>query len=912
MRYAIGIDLGTTNSCCAYIDLESDLKKPELFPIEQAIEPGETAERLMLPSFIFLLDQVDMGAKTFALPWDKDLNYSVGELAKKSLIYYPQKVVSSSKSWLSNMKVDRKAPILPWNQVGSSDKISPFEAASKILTHIKNSWNYKMGGGTSAFENQEVTLTVPASFDDAGRELTVEAAEKAGIKNLTLLEEPQAAFYAWLLKNESLWKKELRGVKDVLVCDVGGGTTDFTIIRASSDDTGASLKRVAVGDHLLLGGDNMDMALALMTEKKYLGSSGKLDAVMWASLCAECRTAKEKLLADNPPEKVSVAILGRGSRIISSSISAEISFEDCESAVLEGFFPSLRFGDITPSVSSGLSEWGLPYQKDPRITRHMADFIKKHAEKEEIPDAVLFNGGVFRSALFRSRVKNQLEEWGGKPVKELQNDEFDAAVALGAAYFSKAKRGDGVRIGGGSPRSYYVKIDAGTTSGDNYLCLIPKDLMTENVQEIKNKTFLLSLEHPVSFSVFSSTSRDSDMPGDIISVNGDSLSPLPPLFTVLPRGEDKDKFKEVFLKSNLTEIGTLELKCSTLDNSGEWKLNFGVFREGGDKTDEQTLAVPVRSSIVNAELARESQSIIRLAFEKKNGEKYRKLLADLENLWQTGKKDWDISVNRLIFDSLIDISSKRRIDAKSEGAWFNAAGFTLRPGYGYPLDDWRIKKAESLIVKWLQFNKEEQNRLEWWIFWRRCAGGLSGEAQKLIFDRVSSWFLKGKKHLKSFSGPNPSKSELMEILQMASYFDKLSVSLKIELGGYVMKNILRKDPVQALNMIRRIAGRRTIYGNANFILPAEISEEWIREIISAEFSGNSAFMALSAMAELTGDRSRDVSEEVRNLVSSYLKKLEADDKFIKPLFEVAQETIEEEDVFLGDSIPPGLKLILER
>lgn len=904
-RYAVGIDFGTTNSCCAYVDLREHNKRIEFFAIPQLVDNGEIAERRLLPSFIYLPSRGEIESGAVALPWNSGAEYCVGEMARRRSIASPDRVVSSAKSWLCNPSIDRKAPILPWTRTEESGKISPFEAVSRVIGHIRDAWNYKNPLPEQRLEDQDIVLTVPASFDDFARELTVEAAERAGLRGVSLLEEPQSAFYFWLSCHESMWKRELRGIGSAIVCDVGGGTTDFTVIRVETTDSDASLKRSAVGDHLLLGGDNMDMGLALMVEREYVGSSGRLDPVTWASLGSECRFAKEALLDADAPESAPVTVLGRGSRLMSSAISARLEREACLSSVMEGFFPFSEFEPMRRTASSGLSEWGLPYQKDPRITAHLADFIKGHLKEGEFPDAVLFNGGVFKSDSLRNRVREQLERWAGRPVRVLENSDLDLAVAGGAAYFSLVRQGDGVRIGGGSPRSYYVKVDSGEPGTEGYLCLIPKDLMTETVQEMREPVFSLRLDFPVSFSIFSSNRREEDMSGDLVT-DGESLSPLPPLFTVMEKkeGQDKrEKSKDVFLKSKLTEIGTLELSCAACDGSGEWRLRFGVKSEPSGEPVCRTRAKRLAPAV--AERVRDA---VRKAFDKKSGASHETLLSDVEEILGMPRRDWEISVNRMIFDALLDVAPKRRIDSRSESSWFNAAGFTVRPGFGYPLDDWRMRQAEGLIVKWLQSNKEPKNRIEWHIFWRRCSGGLSGEAQRLLFDRVSSWILKGRRHIKPFSGPRPSQAETAEILTMLSFFDKIPVSLKKELGDHVMESVYRRDPAFACSLMRRIAGRVTIYGNANFIIPPESVVPWAERMMSGG-SGHPALLgALSSMAALTGDRSRDVEEGIRERIIKYLKGAGADEGLVSPLIEIRPVEPYEEEVFLGESIPPGLAL----
>lgn len=904
-RYAIGIDFGTTNSCCAFIDLKQQKKSIEFFKIPQLVESGEIAERTLLPSFVFIPEKHEKESGMMALPWDDKIGYCVGELARRRSVTSPGRTVSSAKSWLCNSRIDRKSPVLPWTQTDESIKISPFEAVKRILSHIRDAWNYKNPLEEQRFEKQDIVLTVPASFDDSARELTVEAAAEAGLSGISLLEEPQSAFYFWLSNHELMWKKELRGIGSAIVCDVGGGTTDFTLISAETTSDDVILKRTAVGDHLLLGGDNMDMSLALMAEKEYVGGTSKLGTASWAALSSECRAVKERLLSENAPEYATVTVLGRGSSIMRSAISARISREGCLNSVIDGFFPEASFEE-SRKQAPGLSEWGLPFQKDPRITAHMADFIKSHLKDGSFPDAVLFNGGVFRSDALRERMLKQLEQWAGRPVRLLESSDLDLAVAGGAAYFALVRTGEGVRIGGGSPRSYYVRI--GTGSDEGYLCLIPKDLMTETVQEIKERVFSLKLDFPVSFSIFSSNRREDDLTGDIIDSSED-LTPLPPLFAVMPKTEKKEKTRDVYLKSVLTEIGILELFCAAESGNGEWKLRFGVARDeiNAKKAEEDAAAASVGHKL-DPELVERTRETVIASFDKKSAGRHENLLQEIESIWDIPREQWHISLNRLIFDALLETSSRRKIDPKSEGSWFNAAGFVLRPGFGYPLDEWRIGQAEALIPRWLQHNKEQKNRAEWHIFWRRCAGGLSGEAQRTLFDRVSSWLFKGKKHIKSFSGPTPNAAERREIYSMLSYFDKLPASLKKETGDLIMEQVFPRDADFACSLIKRIGGRRTIFGGSTFIVPPNDAVAWAKRIISKGPRTKAAFAAVSAIGMITGDGSRDIEEGIRAEFIKYLKESGAEELFIMPLLELMPEEPEPEEVFTGDSMPPGLTL----
>ncbi len=908
-KYSVGIDLGTTNSSLAWIDTSQPVKKINFLPISQLVSEGELTEKVLLPSFIFLPQSFEISEGGLNLPWDSKLDYAVGEIGLRRSVSSASRVVSSAKSWLCHSRVDRRAEILPWGAAQEDRKISPLEAFVRFLTHIKNAWNSKMASedSQSLLEKQDIVVTVPASFDETARELVAEAVRICGITNFSLLEEPQAAFYCWLLENESMWKRELREVSNILVCDVGGGTTDFSLINVGTNDDEVFLKRVAVGDHLLLGGDNMDMSLAHKVERKTSGLSVKMDSMMWASLCRECRYAKERLLAsDETADSVPITLLGRGSRLVGNSVMTELSRADVESAILDGFFPEIPFDEAVSSpVAGGLMEWGLPYEKNPSVTSHMVSFIKNHIKDGVLPDAIMFNGGVFTPKVIRQRIVELLQRWRGDKVRVLENDSLDLAVSAGAAYFGLVKSGAGVRIGGGSPRSYYVKLDS--SSDDTFLCLIPKDLMTETVVEIKEKEFMLMLERPVSFSLYSSNKRFEDLSGDLINIPVSELYPLPPLFTVL-KSSGSGKDRTVFLRSWITEIGTLEMWCVARDSDEKWQLRFSLDRFSEAAENEPAAVVGSTQTLDQGKLA-ETKKLIESAFRKGSDIKPRGLFSALEDLWGQKREDFPLSLDRNIFDAMLAVISKRRSDELSESSWFNVAGFALRPGFGFPLDEWRIERVKEILGKWLQYNKDTKCRLEWWIFWRRCAAGLSAEEQEFLFERISPWLFAGRKHIKTFSGPPPSKIELTEILRMASVLEKISVSSKKLLGDYIFSALAAGRDIQFFCWcLARVAGRVPFSGPVNLVIAGDDVAKWIESLLSINTVNDSMLMALSRMSAMTGDRHRDIGDDLRNRVIDFLNANGAPESYIKPVEEIVEEELIDSDVLFGEALPSGLIL----
>ncbi|MDI6797540.1 MAG: Hsp70 family protein, partial [Desulfatibacillaceae bacterium] len=467
-KYIVGIDLGTTNSVVAYTDAVVEKgRQPEirLFPIPQLTGPGLLEEGQTLPSFVLLPGPHDVPPDGLALPWDDKADKAVGAFARDRGAEIPHRLVSSAKSWLCHWGVDRTKPILPWSAEKDQKRLSPVEASAAVLMHIKDAWNFVIAGDDPALrlENQEIVLTVPASFDAVARELTVNAAASVGFENLILLEEPQAAFYAWIFKAGENWRKMVSVGDVVLVCDIGGGTSDFSLIAVSEEDGSLTLERVAVGNHLLVGGDNMDLAMAHMVAQKLAAQGKNLDSWQMRGLWQNCRAAKERLLEPDGPESHAVTILGRGSGLIAGTIKSELTAKEVFQTLTEGFFPLCeKNAQPLAPARSGMREMGLVYEADPAVTRHLAAFLQRAGLNGSMPSAVLFNGGVMKAASLKERVLAAIALWdeAGKGARELAGNDPDLAVAKGAACYGLSRQGQGVRIRGGLNKTYYVGIEA--------------------------------------------------------------------------------------------------------------------------------------------------------------------------------------------------------------------------------------------------------------------------------------------------------------------------------------------------------------------------------------------------------------------------------------------------------------------
>jgi molecular chaperone DnaK (HSP70) len=454
----VGIDLGTTNSAVATVDG----KRVEILPIDQVVASGESAPRPLLPSALYLPAGSELPPGALKLPWGEP-PFVVGAFARHQGARVPGRLVTSAKSWLCHPGVDRTAAILPWGAADDVARVSPVEASARLLAHLRSAWEHHHPG--QKLSDQEVVLTVPASFDEVARELTVESARVAGLEHVTLLEEPLAAFYHWLETQRGAQDKALAGISLILVVDIGGGTTDLTLIQATAADDGLRLDRIAVGDHLLLGGDNVDLAIARLAEQRLGGAS--LDATEWGALVLAARGAKEALLADDAPESRSLAVLGRSSRLLGGSKRVDVTRDEVRALVLDGFLPQVPLS-ARPDRRAGLKQLGLPYASDAGITKHIAAFLGRHLLVEQRVDAVLFNGGALTPRLVQERLLDVLESWGGRRPVLLVNDALDLAVARGAAYFGLVRRGEGVRVGGGSPRAYFLGVR--TEKGHEAVC----------------------------------------------------------------------------------------------------------------------------------------------------------------------------------------------------------------------------------------------------------------------------------------------------------------------------------------------------------------------------------------------------------------------------------------------------------
>jgi hypothetical protein len=605
-RYAIGIDLGTTHCALSWVDSERSEGErivQDMLPIPQLVSPGAVESRPLLPSFLYLPHADEFRQNDLGLPWQADPTRIVGELARNQGVMTPIRLVSSAKSWLCHPDIDRQAPILPPGVPDEIPQISPFDATIHYLAHLRNAWN-----GAHPYEpldRLEVTVTVPASFDPAARELTAEAAKAIGIKHLVLLEEPQAALYSWVNDSQGEWRQQVQVGDIILVVDVGGGTTDLSLIAVTEHEGALELNRVAVGEHILLGGDNMDLALAYGLRHKLTTSGVELDRWQLQALTHACRQAKEALLADAGLERVPVVVPSRGSKLIGGSIRTELTRDEVRASLIEGFFPAVESNSRPATRSRGaLTKVGLPYAQDPAITRHLAAFLGRQAGATQDlagfvdqpanagflrPTAVLFNGGVFKAGLLQERVMEVLNGWlaaeDAPPARRLEARDLDLAVARGAAFYAHARRHGGVRIRGGTSHTYYVGVESampaipGLEPELQALCLVPFGLEEGSEPVAPPQEFGLVVGEPVRFRFFGSSVRREDQVGDLLEDwHEDELAELDEIQTTL-NAEDRKKGEVVAvqLQAAVTEVGTMELTAIPVDGGDErWNVAFNT------------------------------------------------------------------------------------------------------------------------------------------------------------------------------------------------------------------------------------------------------------------------------------------------------------------------------------------------
>ncbi|MGR8978920.1 MAG: Hsp70 family protein [Gammaproteobacteria bacterium] len=919
-QFSVGIDLGTTHTVVAYAKIDDSDSAIEIFQIEQLVAPGQVAARELLPSVRYHPAEGELS--------DADLLFSpagdsavIGEAARVLGAKTKGRFVTSAKSWLSHPSVDHSAEILPWGAAGDVAKISPVNASAGYLSHIRTVWGYRFPDAPLA--NQDIVITVPASFDEEARALTLEAAKLAGLPNVRLLEEPQAVCYDWLRRHAGRIKQRLADVHLLLVCDIGGGTTDLTLIRVEPGDTEPKLTRIGVGDHLMLGGDNIDLALAHLAEQRLTKGEQRLSAAELSQLIEQCRIAKERLLAEQAPEQAGVTLLGGGSKLIGGSRSVSLGREEVRKLALDGFFPLSRLDQLPERKRSGVVEFGLPYAAEPAVSKHIAAFLKLHqtASREamqgegSVPDALLLNGGVFRSQPIRRRLVELFNSWSSKPPVLLENPHPELSVAFGAVSYAIARRNKKIKIGGGAARSYFLLIDTETKkrggkteSPPQGVCILPKG--TEEGEEVilKDRRFALRLGMPVRFHLVSLSADTPFDPGDVAAITDDYHS-LPPLAAAFEGGGAKTAEDVVVqLAVAQTEVGTLKIQCfSVEDPSQRWNVEFQIRKKGLAAAAANTTLPPQFDKGVE---------LIRAVFGSRSKQispkAVKSLRADLEKQLGAPRQEWQMPLLRALFTPLLEGSKYNRRSENHERVWLSLTGFCLRPGFGYPMDDWRVEQIWKNYAHGIQFVNETQNWSEWWTLWRRIAGGLSSKAQESIYGDIAKFINPSTARQPAVAKQLKNRS-YDDIVRLAAVLERLPVDIKIQLGEWLLSRLQKPgESVQTWWAVGRIGARSPFHGSSHNVIPADTACRWLEQIVTLDWKKNpQAGFAATLIARMTGDRARDIDDAARSHVLDKLAQSKAPASWAEMVAQYKELDANEEKQIFGEALPPGLKLINE-
>ena len=956
-RFVVGIDLGTTNCAVCFVDTQGDNLTPRTFSISQFVARDSSEARETLPSFYYQPSEAELTAR-FPVESQKSKSkkhapYLVGVFARDHGAKVPGRLISSAKSWLSHSGVDRTAPLLPWQASAEVEKLSPVEVSSRYLDHIRQTWdeanpNYPLA-------QQDVVITLPASFDEVARELTISAAKLAGLNKIVLLEEPQAAFYAFLsgIENESseefFRSNTTSVVPKILVCDIGGGTTDLTLIKVRKTDDGKlRFHRVAVGEHLILGGDNFDLTLAhhvqtrLAAEKKLpinaeTENGTRLPLGTWAMLVRQCCEVKELMLGKNTPEKTTLMLPGLGSKLIGGSMQIELTRDEIRGVLIEGFFPHVPLDSKPTRHQSGFREFGLPFASDAAITKHLAQFLTIHRnsgdEPDDIvpegvdparPDFVLFNGGVFSAETLKDRLVDVLAKWFAvapndtwKPVV-LANSRLDLSVARGAAYYGMVRRGVGERISASLARTYYVGVGEGESI--RAVCLLPASTEPDLPVVLEEPLFELLIGKPVSFPLFVSSLRLTDKPGEMFETDPEQLRPLPPIKTVLKTRRKNPGMICVRLGGKLTEIGTLEIFAEEIQTTAKkglvWKLEFDVRSTTQTEIDAYE-SDREQDGVFDESAWEDMESCLLRAFSGDSSDpiKPSEVVRKLAEAAPIERNDWPTSLLRRIGEALMKMESGRKLSAEHESRWLNLIGYAYRPGFGFAMDDWRIdqlwKTVQSSLV-----HKTPAVRVQWWILLRRIAGGLTSGQQRSICDPIMVNVRALHKQLVENRGRGSdldmASQEGTEIWRTLGSMELLPLEMKTELGNMILDLIGKKklEPVYdpMVWALGRLGARILLSGPLNSVISTQTASKWITRLLKDGKGRQIDYFTFTELARKTDDKYRDISDELRTHLVANMEKTSVPENYLKWITESSSLDSTERNLIFGESLPVGLRI----
>jgi molecular chaperone DnaK (HSP70) len=940
-RYLIGIDLGTTNSAVAYVDTRESPNDADfsseirVFEVAQLAGPGEMRAAPLLPSFLYFPTEGEIASGTLSLPWQERPSSIVGLMARDQGALVPGRQVSSAKSWLCQSAIDRTGNILPREAEPPEPMVSPVEASARYLVHLRNAWNHATAADAATnpqqlFENQEIVLTVPASFDEEARELTVEAARQAGLQNLTLLEEPLAAFYAWVAQHQNVLGQHLRDGECVLICDIGGGTSDFSLVRAHVQGQNVELERTAIGEHLLLGGENLDLALARRVEQKL---KTNLSLRQRHALRTACSAAKERLLSEEDVDRLPINILGSGRSVVGQMVTSDLSRDEVAELISSGFLPLTRPDEVPLRTrAAGLREIGLPYVTDPAITKHLAAFLKQaamgmasngnpqqHTDDRlpmAKPDAVLFNGGFCTPAVVRERIIAAIANWfaagEGWCPKVLNNEVMSSAVAIGAAYYGRVRRGNGLRVKAGSARTYYMGMRS--EHGIKAVCVLPFGTNEGTTLPLLDSEFSVLANRPVSFHLYSSTIRH-DAHGAIADLDPEEVHRHAPLVTLLRYGKKLQQMElGVRLSVSFTEVGTLELWCESVSSPHRWRLRFELRREasaadqGKSTSQRASTAIRHHSSSISDEAQESALRLIRRAFtrtEEDNFSDPASLVGELESVIGLKKESWSIATARVFCDVLLEVAEGRKLSSRHEVRWLNLFGYCLRPGFGDRQDSIRVTEARRIYQVRLAFPRELQSQVDWLVLWRRISGGLVAAHQHELRNYLGDLGIGRKK-----PGARLNSQLEHDGWRLLASLEHLSGATRAALGSELLRK-LRKEPSDSgwLWSLGRFGARIPLYGSLNCVVPAETAAEWITALLELRELTHETAAAVVQLGRRVEDRSRDVSPELVRSTIARLRSAEvADDTSLRPLQEYIMPVRADVVRTFGESLPKGLEL----
>ena len=934
-RFSIGIDLGTTNCALAFVPLQGD-GRSEVLAVPQWATLSTIAESTALPSFLYLPEEAAAAQLPVAETGNEE--WIVGQLARKKAVESPDRVAHSAKSWLCHHTADRSAGFLPWgsDDIARENKISPVRASALILNHLKRAWNKRFSdaGADFEFDKQEITVTVPASFDAAAQRLTLLGALDAGFpETVCLLEEPQAAFYCWMEQHNFATDLVDRlpnaadGMHHVLVVDIGGGTSDFSLfeLRPQTDGSAPHIKRKAVGDHVLLGGDNIDLAIAHLVEPRLTGERGKLSGTEWDDLVARCRDLKEELLTGDgrSDEPCQISLPGRGSGLVAALRTAQVTRAEVEKLLLDGFFPECPARASPYRAQAALKEWGLPYASDGAVTRHLAAFLRGYPRV----DAILFNGGSLRPELLRERICQQVMNWqGGLSPLALENAEPELAVARGAALFGKTRYCGTERIEATAARAVFLGVGRGRTpeadkpARPSLVCVLPHGAVTEQRFEITGLPLEVQTNCLARFQAYYSTRSHGSRAGDIISLSEEDHHALPPLETVVKVADPAPGTTAtlpVRLIASANELGLLQVSCVSTDPSirQSWPLEFNLRpHEQDGQVASKTVAVPNPSVSakpnVTGQAFEASQARIRSSFNSPPNRRETltamRLLRSLEQILGMPKSEWDAGLVRALWPALESCMARRKESPDHEEAWLILAGFLLRPGFGTGADEVRIDNLWRLREHGLAF-PGRRSKVQEYVLWRRVAGGLAQQRQEEILTPELDKIRKQKK-------VEP------ELIRLAGSLERLPIPIKTELANLFIdaaSNLARENKYCApyLGALGHLLSRAPLYAGPETVVSPDLAErayEALRPLNWAAPELTEMQTLFLRAARVVDSRNFDLPKAARYRIATQLENAGVSPQKTAKLKEFTPMGGAERISLHDESLPPGLILTESR